>query len=176
MDGRLNHWGGDGGGWHDGGRFATNVALSGPTLVQSNYGAQGNFELVCVLNNGKMQHFWRDNDHGMVWNPGPIFGQADGTPCMIQGQYGMGTEDAIGNFELCVASGGQAHHWWRNNQGDMSWYHSAAFAHDVRCIAGLLEGSFGFNLEVIVLRTDNRLQNYWRDGGGWHEGPVIGSI
>ncbi len=38
----------------------------------------------------------------------------------------------------------------------------------------MLQGSFGFNLEVIVLRTDRRLQHYWRDGVGWHEGPVIG--
>jgi hypothetical protein len=30
------------------------------------------------------------------------------------------------------------------------------------------------NLEVIVLRTDGQLQHYWRDGAGWHEGPVIG--
>jgi hypothetical protein len=26
-----------------------------------------------------------------------------------------------------------------------------------------------------VLRTDRRLQHYWRDGAGWHEGVVIGS-
>ena len=30
------------------------------------------------------------------------------------------------------------------------------------------------NLEVIVLRNDQQLQHYWRDGAGWHEGPVIG--
>jgi hypothetical protein len=173
-DGKLNHWWRDGSGWHDGGRFAANVALSGASLVQSNYGKQGNFELVCVLNNGMMQHWWRDNDAGMVWKPGPMFGAADSPPCMIQGQYGMGTEDGIGNFELCVAAGGQVHHWWRNNQADMSWHYGAAFGHIVRAVAGMVEGSFGFNLEVIVLTTDNRLQHYWRDGAGWHEGPVIG--
>jgi len=30
------------------------------------------------------------------------------------------------------------------------------------------------DLEVIVLRTDQQLQHYWRDGAGWHAGPVIG--
>ncbi|MGW0365490.1 hypothetical protein [Streptomyces sp. NPDC002990] len=40
----------------------------------------------------------------------------------------------------------------------------------------MLQSSFGFNLEVVVLRTDRRLQHYWRDGAGWHEGPVIGPV
>jgi hypothetical protein len=95
---------------------------------------------------------------------------------MIQGQFGMATENGTGNFELCVASGGQVHHWWRDNQNpSMQWYRSAAFGHDVAAVAGLLEGSFGFNLEVVVLRRDQKLQHYWRDGAGWHEGPIIGS-
>lgn len=175
-DGRLNHWWRDGNGWHDGGRFAGNVALSGATLVQSNYGTQGNFELVCVLTDGQMQHWWRDNDNGMVWNAGPAFGAGIGTPpCMIQGQYGMGTEFEFGNFELCVAVNGQVQHWWRN-QADGSWNQSATFGHDVAVVAGLIESSYGFNLEVLVLRTDAQLQHYWRDGAGWHEGPVVGTI
>ena len=38
------------------------------------------------------------------------------------------------------------------------------------------EGSFLFDLEVIVLRVDNKLQHYWRDPFmTWHEGVVIGS-
>ena len=48
------------------------------------------------------------------------------------------------------------------------------FGHDVQAVAGLCEGSFGMNLELIVLRTDRQLQHYWRDRGGWHEGVVIG--
>ncbi len=178
-DGTLNHWWRDNSGgnvWNDGGHFASNVALSGASLIQSNYGAQGNFELVCVLDTGEMQHWWRDNDHGMVWNQGPTFGGGVGSPpCMVQGQYGMARETDIGNFELCVAVGGQVQHWWRDNSGDQSWQMSATFGHDVLAVAGLIEGSFGFNLEVVVLRTDQQLQHYWRDGAGWHEGPIIGS-
>jgi hypothetical protein len=176
-DGKLNHWwrmNGPPWTWSDAGRFAANVAFSGPTLVQSNYGAQGNFELVCVLITGEMQHFWRDNDAG-VWNAGVSFGSRIASPpCMIQGQYGAQDERAIGNFELCVAAGGQVEHWWRDNQGDMQWRQSDQFGHDVQSVAALLEGSFGFNLELIVLRTDSQLQHYWRDGAGWHEGVIIG--
>jgi papain like protease len=178
-DGRLNHWWRDNGSpwnWHDGGRFGNDVAYSGPALVQGRYGARGNFELVCALSDGRMQHWWRDNDHGMVWNPGPTFGSGVASPpCMIEGEFGAGSENAVGNFELCVAVGGQVQHWWRNNQADMRWIQSATFGHDVRAVVALVEGSYGFNLETIVLRTDGMLQHYWRDGAGWHEGPVIGS-
>jgi hypothetical protein len=173
--GRLQHWWRDGGGWHPGPVFAGNVAYSGATLIQSNYGGQGNFELVATLGTGQMQHFWRDNDDGaMPWYAGPVFGSGiTSPPVMIQGQYGMATEYGIGNFELCVAAGGQVQHWWRDNSGSLAWYHSATFGHDVAAVAGLIESSFGFNLEIVVLRTDRRLQHYWRDGAGWHEGALI---
>lgn len=177
-DGKLNHWWRDNGppwAWHDGGRFADQVAYSGPSMVQSQYGTQGNLELVAVLQSGQMQHFWRDDDNGNVWNAGPMFGSAvQSPPCMIEGQYGASDENAVGNFELCVAVGGQVQHWWRDNAGgSMQWYQSATFGHDAQAVAALVEGSFGFNLEVVVLRFDGQFQHYWRDGAGWHEGPLI---
>ncbi|MFI8235591.1 C1 family peptidase [Streptomyces sp. NPDC085900] len=172
--GQLQHWWRDGAGWHGGAVFAGNVAHSGPSLVQSNYGVQGNFELVCTLGTGQMQHWWRDNDHGGTWNPGPLFGSGiDSPPVMIQGQYGMATEKSLGNFELCVEAGGRVQHWWRNQTNGV-WQCSAVFGHDVAAVTGLVEGSFGFNLEIVVLRTDRQLQHYWRDGAGWHEGVLIG--
>ncbi len=177
-DGRLNHWwrlNGTPWTWYDGGKFAADVAFSGPTLLQSGYGSRGNFELVCVLRNGQMQHWWRDNDHGMVWRAGVTFGSGVASPpCMIEASYGASDQRRPGNFELCVAVGGRVEHWWRNNAGDGLWRRSAIFGHHVAAVASLLQGSFGFNLEVIVLRTDRRLQHYWRDGAGWHEGVIIG--
>lgn len=176
-DGRLNHWWRDDGppwAWHDGGRFGGGIAYSGASLVQSHYGNQGNLELVAVTFGGQMQHFWRDDDHGNVWHAGVMFGSNIlSPPCMIEGQFGAGNENAVGNFELCVAVNGSVQHWWRNNSSAMQWSQSATFGHGVLAVTSLIEGSFGFNLEVIVLRTDQRLQHYWRDGGGWHEGPII---
>ncbi len=91
-DGRLNHWwrmDGPPWTWSDGGRFGSNIALGGPSLIQSHYGKQGNFELVAVLDGGQMQHWWRDNDAGMVWKADQTFGSGVGSPpCMIEGQYG----------------------------------------------------------------------------------------
>jgi hypothetical protein len=51
---------------------------------------------------------------------------------------------------------------------------SATFGSGVDCVVALLEGSFGFNLEVVVLRQDGMLQHYWRAGGTWYAGVVIG--
>jgi Papain family cysteine protease len=177
-DGRLNHWWRENGPpwtWHDGGRFASNVAYSGASLVQGREGAHGSLEVVCVLQNGQMQHWWRDDDHGFTWKLRDTFGaNVMSPPCMIEGQFGAVNEKQSGNYELCVAVGGKVQHWWRNNNGDKLWRHSADFGHDVMAVTGLVEGSFGFNLEVVVLRQDKKLQHYWRDAGGWHEGPVIG--
>jgi hypothetical protein len=178
-DGKLNHWWRENAPlwhWHDIGRFGSNVAFSGASLVQSHYGQQGNFELVCVLESGEMQHFWRDNDNGMVWHAGDTFGSGVfSPPYMIEGQFGASDEKHVGNFELCVAVDGAVQHWWRDNQNDTGWQYGATFGHDIATVTALVESSFFFDLEVIVLRTDQQLQHYWRDGAGWHEGPIIGS-
>jgi hypothetical protein len=178
-DGRLEHWWRQNGPpwtWSKSVRFAQNVAYSGASLIQSSFGNQGDLNLVCVLNTGQMQEWTRDDDHGLTWNAGATFGgNCSSGPCMIEGQYGLNDELGHGNFELCVAVGGQVQHWWRNNNGDRAWRQSATFGQNVEAVVSLVEGSFGFNLELIVLRTDRKLQHYWRDGAGWHAGVIIGS-
>ncbi|MGA8576552.1 MAG: C1 family peptidase [Candidatus Cybelea sp.] len=175
-DGKLNHWWRMNGApwtWTDGGRFGGGVALSGATLVQRR---DRGLDVICVNSDGTMQRYWRDDAHGFVWNAGEKFGSGISTPpVMIEGQFGATDETKQGNYELCVAVGGQVQHWWRNNGGAGDWSMSTTFGHDVAAVVGLVEGSFGFNLEVIVLRTDGELQHYWRDGGGWHEGTIAGS-
>jgi C1A family cysteine protease len=174
-DGSLNHWWRDGGGWHDGGLLPATVSFSGATLVQSQYGVKGNLELVAVCaTTHQLQHFWRDDDHGNVWHAGVCFGaNVFSPPVMIEGQYGATDETRIGNFELCVAVGGAVQHWWRDNYGGTGWHMSTTFGTNVRAVAGLIESSFGFNLECIVLLNDGQIQHWWRDGAGWHAGPII---
>jgi len=96
---------------------------------------------------------------------------------MIQGEFGAGTDKGNGNFELCVAMpNGTVQHWWRNNQNtNFAWTMDASFGSNVAAVVALVQGSFGFNLELIVQRRDNMLQHYWRDDGGWHAGVVIGT-
>ena len=245
--GLLQHWWREGApnfAWYDGGTITDGVKMSGPSLVQANIGTQGNFYLVCVTDRGTMQLWWRDNDNGLKWERGEVFGRQVGeTPvCMIQGGFGATNELTPGNFELCVAVGGRVQHWWRDNSAlgaeapradyadprfsdvvsevvnaahvfptngrstrtDVAvlvndkanlkiaelartaldnatlaaepvnrWHQSTVFGHDVKHVCGLLQGSFGFNLELIVETTFGELQHYYRDGDGWHEGAVI---
>ncbi len=179
-DGRLNHWWRINGApwtWNDGGRFASGIAHYGPALVQTR---GRHLDLVAARTDGRMQLWWRDDPNGFAWRAGEVFGSgtaAISAPCLIEGQHGAADEDTAGNYELCVAvAGGRVEHWWRGNAGGSAWRRSAVFGHDVASVTGMLQGSFGFNLEVIVLRTDRRLQHYRRDGAGWHEGPVIGPV
>ncbi|HEX2572330.1 MAG TPA: C1 family peptidase [Polyangia bacterium] len=175
--GQLQHWWRNNvGQWSAGDTFGSGVATMGPSLIQSTW---GNLELVCVLSNGQMRHFWRDDEHGrQTWSAGDQFGSGiSSPPCMIEGQYGMANEHGHGNFELCVAApDGTIQHWRRDNQqGTLPWSLKTTFGRNVARVVALMEGSFGFNLELIALRNDGELQHYWRDGDGWHEGQVIGT-
>lgn len=42
----------------------------------------------------------------------------------------------------------------------MQWRRSATFGHDVLAVAGMCEGQWGMNLEIIVPRHDDQLQHY----------------
>ena len=188
--GLLQHWWREGAPsfvWHDGGTITTGVLMSGPSLVQANVGTNGNLYVACVLNDGRLQLWWRDDDNGMAWKPGEVFGSGyqETSACMIQGEYGAIDELTPGNFELCIAANGVAEHWWRDNaliasdepKSDAStpgkWTRSATFGHDVKHVRGLVQSSFGSNLEVIVETAAGELQHYYRDGKGWETGPII---
>jgi hypothetical protein len=173
--GNLQHWWRDNA-WHQGPTFGSKVATAGATLIQSTW---GNLELVAVLSSGQMQHWWRADGHGNAWAGDQTFGSGvSSPPCMIQGQFQMANEYGNGNFELCVAMpDGTIQHWWRNNGAGSGfpWTKDATFGTNVARVLALIQGSFGFNLELIALRHDGMLQHYWRDNGGWHAGVVIGT-
>lgn len=177
---QLQHWTRDSQTlqWQLAASFGGDVGFSGAALVQSHYGTQGNFELVCVLSNGRMQHWFMDNDAANPsWAPTTTFGSnITSAPCMIEGNYGAASEYAVGNFELCVASGGYLQHWYRQNDGDMQWHGPTTFGdgHETS-VVGLVQSSFGFNLEVLAARDDGHIQHYWRDSASleWHVGEIV---
>jgi Papain family cysteine protease len=158
--------------------FGSNIAFGGPSLVQSKLGVSGSPEngrgelhYVGTAVNGELQHYRRAT---LGWELLGTFGQnASSAPCMIEGTYGAGNEMGVGNFELCVESGGQIEHWWRYNTVQGPWNRSAVFGADVRRVVGLLQSTYGTNLELIAERHDGRYQHYWRDGSGWNAGTVI---
>ena len=93
-------------------------------------------------------------------------------PALIEGTYGAGDDSGIGNFELCVTVGSRVQHWWRHNRSLWAgrW---RRVRRRRRRVVGLLQGTYGTNLEIIVQLTDGRFQHFWRDGAGWHAGPVV---
>jgi len=146
---------------------------------------------VAVLNTSEMQLFWRNNNipGNKTWTAGEIFGSDLGPspPCVIQGNYCTANELQPGNFELCVAHNGQIQHWWRNI-GNLDtrppvvgqvtppatslWSKSATFGNNIKHVWALIESSYGYDLEVVAELNSGQLQYFWRDGGGWHNGPV----
>jgi len=172
QNGAMEHWYREGSVWAKSVSFGANVLTAGPSLLQSTYNA---LEFVATLESGQMQHWWRN---GATWVKDQLFGSGvKSHACMIQGEFGAGTDKGNGNFELCVAMpNGTVQHWWRNNQNtNFAWTMDASFGSNVAAVVALVQGSFGFNLELIVQRRDNMLQHYWRDDGGWHAGVVIGT-
>ncbi len=114
-----------------------------------------------------------------VWKAAETFGSnIDSPPVMVEGQYGASDETKQGNYELCVAVNGAIQHWWRDNGGTGKWSMSTTFGSNIDQVLGLIEGSFGFDLELVALLKDGSLQHYWRESGGaeaWHAGPIFGS-
>ena len=164
--------------WYRRAVFGADFAFSGPSLVQSRLGVggvpengQGELHYVGAAFDGSLQHWVL---RGSQWLRLGTFGQgAISGPCLIEGTYGAGNEAGVGNFELCVAVGGSIEHWWRHNASLGPWNRSATFGTDVRRVVGLLQSSFGTNLELIAERTDGHFQHYWRDGAGWHAGAIV---
>lgn len=189
----IDDWGHTGSAWSppwDFGTFGSGVLMTGPSLLQANVGRNGNFYLVCVLKSGKLQLWWNDLDAlGDPWQQGEIFGSGYGwtPPCMIQSQGSSDT--AVGNFELVIASGGQIHHWYRENRGlsptnppevgkpkvgNGQWYRTASFGTNIMHVWGLLESSFHSNLELIAETSDHKMQHWYRDTADmqWYGGTL----
>jgi hypothetical protein len=94
--------------------------VGNPVLIQSRFGAQGNFELVCPLAGGGLAHFWRNNDDpNMPWSGAIPFGQSLGpvdAVTMIQSNYG-----SPGNLEVVARVGGQLQFFWRDSGPAFAW-------------------------------------------------------
>ncbi|HEY1985950.1 MAG TPA: C1 family peptidase [Terracidiphilus sp.] len=156
------------------------LAYAGAGLVHSRLGisgvlenGQGELHYVATGTKGEICHY-KLPVGGTTWQLINVFGSGlTSAPCMIEGQFGAADELDVGNFELCVAAGGQVQHWYRDNHALGPWTQSAVFGSNAARVVSLIEGSFGFNLEMIVQTIDNHYQHYWRDASGWHQGVVI---
>lgn len=164
--------------------FGGGILMGGSALVQSRLGVTGDVEdgtgelhYVCVNVYQGMEHWFRSGPDAGSWRLLGGFGinRITSAPVMIEGLFGMHDETGVGNFELCVGVNARVEHWWRDNAAGANarWRRSAVFGRNVARVLALLQGPFGYNLEMIVQRFDGRIQHYWRDPNGWHIGVII---
>jgi hypothetical protein len=160
----------------------------------------GNFEL-CVAVNGHVEHWWRDNSalrseapradsarpgvsdvaHAQR-APRRLNRTPESTPfdlaellsdratAQVQavGRGALGNAVLSDRVDKTVAEQVAA-----ANEVPRRWQRSASFGHDVKHVWGLVQGSFGFNLDVVVELTGGGFQHYYRDGDGWHEAEPV---
>ena len=107
----------------------TPIAAKGisPVLIQSRFGAIGNFEMLAIepsfSPNGGIVHYWRNNDDSSLpWSQSTVFGRdpARQTPIesltFIQSNFGN-----PGNFEVIARIGDQFVFFWRDSGPAFNW-------------------------------------------------------
>jgi len=97
--------------------------LSNPSLIQSSFGSQGNFELVAPKRSGGLAHFHRDNDApDLPWNGPANFGERSILMLsLIQSNFGLGAD---GDLEVVVVTP-EKFHYRRDEAG--TWHGPSHF-------------------------------------------------
>jgi len=161
--------------WHKSECLPKGNFTSAPSLIQSNYGEQGNFEVV-VREGDKLSHYWRANDEEyQPWRKSESFGQnIISAPSLIQSNYGE-----QGNFEVAVLEGDKlCYYARRNDKEDNPWSEPICLPKgDFTSVPSLIQSNYGEqgNFEIVVLEGDE-LHHYARrndnEENPWSE-PII---
>jgi hypothetical protein len=106
--------------WHSDTSFGQHVT-GNPALVQSRFGARGNFEVVAPAADGGIAHYWRDNDDpAQPWHGPTTFGQQLGqveAVSMVQSNFGQ-----AGNLEVAARSRDRITLLWRDSDPKHAWH------------------------------------------------------
>jgi hypothetical protein len=137
-----------------------------PALIQSRFGAQGNFEIVVAALGGGLAHFWRnDDDAALPWSAATLFGEGLGYVTgvsLIESNYGN-----PGNLEVVVNADGRLYHFWRDSGPEFQWSGPTAFAPDFEAAGDpvLIQSRFGTqgNFELVVAAAAGGLAHFWRN-------------
>lgn len=137
------------------------------SLVQSTFGAAGNFEVVLPrAQGGGAAHWWRDNDHPTLpWHgPSMPFGCAGdlGGLALVQSTFGPG------NLEVVATEGHHLCHTARVlHNGAWTWLTPSSLPGSVVAgsAPGLIQGPHGLprNFEVVAPLAGGGLGHWWRD-------------
>lgn len=158
--------------------IAPGTAVKGtPALIESRFGAQGNFELVVPLAGGKLAHFWRNNDASTLpWIGPTVFGSGNvEAVSLIQSNFGT-----TGNLEVIAREGERLAHYWRMEEFPFTWFGPDYIAEGFRAEGqpSLIQGNFGQkgNFELVVPVVGGGLAHFWRNndesGLPWN-GPTL---
>ena len=160
--GGLNHL------WRDSGpayawsaplKFA-NGARGKPSMIQSHFGAKGNFEVVVAQQAGGLAHYWRNNDAAnLPWSGATLFGQSLGhidAVALVEGNFGN-----PGNLEVVVRVGSTLYAFWRG----ASWSAPLQIATGVAGQPCFIQSRFGTrgNFELVVPSASGGLIHLWRN-------------
>jgi hypothetical protein len=202
VDGSMNHWARawpDDSAWNQIAEVAPpgSILMSGPSLVQSNAGVNGNFYIVAVAVDGSLVMYWRDNDNpaALDWFAGESFASnvAATSPVMIQTTKDSDDENYIGDFDVLVVVQGVVSHYRRNNSdlrkggrptsgqtGPWSLVDTFGRSEDnyfvhVRSFA---QGPFNQNLEAAVVNSFGSLEWWFYSvaDGKWESAGGIPSV
>jgi hypothetical protein len=155
-----------------------NGLLDGVSLIQSNFGAAGNLEVVAVDSNGGLQFYRRQDETPFTWSgPSQITDGVRGAPSLIQSRHGV-----KGNFEVVVPhrDGGLVHWARENDDPNLPWNGPFRFGDNRQYDgAALIQSNFGSigNLEIVAV-TEADLVFYARqdeEPGTWSGPFPIGS-
>ncbi len=169
-----------------------------PTLIQSHFGHQGDFEVVVPLAGGDLAHLWRNNDleppNAPAWSWPICFGKS---VIQVDDSSQIGQVDALaliqsnfrdsaypnytGNFEVVARMGNQLEYFWWDPVGWHGPYDVMVDGQRVTGVAGtpsLIQSRFGTkgNFELVVPLTEGGLGHFFRDndalGLPWKQGQV----
>jgi len=143
-----------------------NCTCGNPSLVQSNFGKQGNFEVVAPYSTGGIAHYWRDNDHNSTWyGPTAIFGPSGTVDAVSM------IESSYNNLEVVARTGVQLFHYYRDSSTGI-WSGPTGIAYGVSGIPSLIQSSSS-NFELVTPLALGGMAHYYRDSSGWHQTAVF---
>ncbi len=150
-------------GWNGPGQVASGAA-GNPALIQSRFGARGNFEMVVPMQDGGLAHYWRDNDDPALPWYGPYpFGAAVGDVdevALAESNFGN-----PGNLELVVRAGDRLLFFWRDSGPSFTWNGPYPITGGVQGRPALIQGRFGSvgNFELVTPLVGGGLAHMWRN-------------
>jgi hypothetical protein len=143
------------------------AARSSGFLAQSNFGGNGNFELVLPASDGDrggLMHFWRNNDDpSLPWIGPAAFGTDAGSVeavALLQSNFGD-----PGNLEVVARIGDRLALFSRESDPPFTWRGPTFFFSGASGVPGFVQSHFGDkgNFELVTPLQEGGVIHLWRN-------------